>query len=309
MQGECFDASLVEALLAFRDSARQLLRVQSLALVLCRQHPGGPFGLGLQTAQLLHRPVTKGQHVPTTALGVGVRDRPGLCLEIDVGPAGEGELAASLSGEQQERDDMRKAVKARRVLRILAECLEFHVREHTLAWLFLAARQKQKLNGRRDNDAAMNTEFEKLPEEGGRSIRRDRRTAVGDLVEELNDFRRRDRAGITTAPFRKYVLGQQCFGVAGIFAVRAQISLNEFTDQVVDRMPAALDRDRGRARQRTRHLTAFWARSPGINPLVDPLAQLEGTLASLRERHTPGGVRVSLTENDAHRLVTPPVSQ
>src|SRR5580658_4960343 len=126
--------------------------------------------------------------MPTTALGVGVRDRPGLCLEINVRPAGERELTASLSGEQQERHNMREAVKARRVLRILEECLELHVREHTLAWLFLAAGQKQKLNGRRDNDAAMDTEFEKLPEEGGRSIRRDRRTAVGDLVEELNDF-------------------------------------------------------------------------------------------------------------------------
>src|SRR6202050_2597558 len=278
MQGECFDASLVEALLAFRDSARQLLRVQSLALVLCRQHPGGPFGLGLQTAQLLHRPVTKGQHVPTTALGVGVRDRPGLCLEIDVGPAGEGELAASLSGEQQERYDMREAVKARRVLRILEKCLELHVREHTLARLFLAARLKQKLNGRRDNDAAMNAEFEKLPEERGRSIRRDRRAAVGDLVEELNYLRRRDRAGITAAPFREHVLGQQRFGVAGILTVRAQISLNELTDQVVDRMPATLRRDRSRARQRSRHLTAFGARSPWIDPLVHPLAQPERTL-------------------------------
>jgi hypothetical protein len=68
------------------------------------------------------------------------RDSPGFCREVDIAPAGEGEFAAALRGEQQNGDRARHARRAQHVIQIGQQRFDLGIAEDPILRPLLATR-------------------------------------------------------------------------------------------------------------------------------------------------------------------------
>ena len=71
-----------------------------------------------------YRPVRERHDVPSAGLGMRIRDRPGLCLEVELAPLGERELAPALQRKQEYPKDVGQALEAAGLVEVLKESLE-----------------------------------------------------------------------------------------------------------------------------------------------------------------------------------------
>ena len=131
---------------------------------------------------------------------------------------------------------MRKALKAARIIQIRDERLQFHFREYPRAGLLLIAPGTvQQLHRRRLDYRPVNPKAEHLREYAGHPIGHDRR-AVGDFVQELDDFAGLNRTGVAASPARQHVRIQDALHILGAATLALDVTRHELPRQLLDRM-------------------------------------------------------------------------
>jgi hypothetical protein len=82
----------------------------------------------------------------------------------------------------------------------------------------------------------VDSEAEHLRENAGYPVSHDRRT-VGDLIQQLDDFARLDRAGVAAAPAREHIRIEDPLDVFRPPALAFNVARHELVGQMLDRVP------------------------------------------------------------------------
>lgn len=92
----------LESPFAAGDRSSDVFRIRGRRAADIWQHISGISRHDLQFLQLVDRLVRQGHHMTLAALGVTVRDRPGLRFEVKFPPLRESEFATALQGQEQQ---------------------------------------------------------------------------------------------------------------------------------------------------------------------------------------------------------------